>query len=98
LQKPLFYADVVLNFDKPNAGSSASCSRLQLPTNLNKAENVPLNSNRGYWIYSNYFSDFSNQVEKLILDYSKNFEISVEKFRNQEVALDSIQCYETGQM
>jgi hypothetical protein len=63
-----------------------------------KAETVPLNSNRDYWIYSNYFSDFSDQVKKLIPGYSKNFEISVEKFRNQEVALDSIQCYETGQM
>jgi hypothetical protein len=63
-----------------------------------RAETVPLDSNRGDWIYSNYFSDLSNHVEKLIPGYSKNFEISVEKFRNQEVALDSIQCYETGQI
>lgn len=34
--------------------------------------------------------------QKLNLCYSKNFEIIVEKFRNQEVAPGLIQCYETG--
>jgi hypothetical protein len=42
---------------------------------LYKAEIMPVKGNRWYWIYSIYFSNFSNLSKKLHICYSKDFEI-----------------------